>query len=345
MIFFYYNDNLFFNLRLLKTFAIETSCDDTCISLVEYENWNFRVLKSLSYSQIQDHQEYGWVVPEIASRLHNEKIVNLLTEFWLDDIKSSDFISYTAYPGLPGSLLVWATTANILSNFLNKEIVKVNHIYWHIFSLLLDRNIEDLKLPMLVLTASGWHNEIYLVSIDANKKFDIQNIWKTIDDAAWEAFDKVSKMLWWPYPGGAWISEMAKKWKKRFDISSTFLKKDEFNFSFSWTKSKVYYKIKEIEKEKWSLDPQDIYDIAYAFQEWVVEVLSKKLLKASLYYNTDSVAIVWWVSANDRLFEYIKELFERKNNITILKPTNKSYCTDNANMIWVVWILDKNYMI
>lgn len=333
---------------MLKTFAIETSCDDTCVAIVEYYDWVIKTNNSFSYSQIADHQKYWWVVPEVASRIHNEKILQLIQKVGIDNIKWCDFISYTSTPGLPWSLLVWATTANMLSNFLSKQLVSVNHIYWHIFSLFLDRKIESIKFPMVVLTASGWHNDIYFVDKTDWKntdlwKYKIKKIWQTIDDASWEAFDKVSKMLGWPYPWGGWIYEKAKKWVSKYDITPTFLKKDEFNFSFSWTKSKVYYIIKNLQKEKQNLSEQDVYDIAYAFQEWVVEVLSKKLLSAANKYSAKTVGLAWGVSANSRLLDYFQDLKKQKWNkkLELLVPAEKYYCTDNACMIWAAGILSK----
>ena len=147
----------------MKTLAIETSCDDTSLAIVSEENGNFQVEDILAYSQIQEHQKFGGVVPELASRLHSEKIIAILQSLGLERIKEVDFISVTTEPGLPGSLVVGKTVASLLGEFYQKEVVPVYHIWGHVFSILLERNIQDLKLPMVILTASGGHNDIYLI--------------------------------------------------------------------------------------------------------------------------------------------------------------------------------------
>ena len=144
----------------MKTLAIETSCDDTSLAIVSEENGNFQVEDILAYSQIQEHQKFGGVVPELASRLHSEKIIAILQSLGLERIKDVDFISVTTEPGLPGSLVVGKTVASLLGEFYQKEVVPVYHIWGHVFSILLERNIQDLKLPMVILTASGGHNDI-----------------------------------------------------------------------------------------------------------------------------------------------------------------------------------------
>ncbi len=377
----------------VKTFSIETSCDDTSIAIVKFDWKRFEVEKMLSYSQTQEHQKYWWVVPEVASRLHEEKILILLEEFWKENIENTNFISVTAEPGLPGSLIVWLTTAYTLWNFLDKEVVEVNHIHWHIFSLFLERNIDEIKLPMVVLTASGGHNEIYYItritedwfrrlaedkkfsmidkdnvcnidkdSLWLKEKLSVIKIWYTLDDAAGEAFDKVARMLGGPYPGGPWISDKAmiiseNRSQKISEevinlinkkIKPVFLSSDKFEFSFSWHKSQVYYLLRELEKRGIDIDENIISYISYRFQESVIEVLGKKLVKAAINYWANTIWISWWVSANDRLFEYVKELVKKykskkllSEQVKVIRPVKKIYSTDNAAMIWVVGIFKK----
>jgi len=148
---------------MIKTLAIETSCDDTSISIVSFDGKVFAVEKLLAYSQIDDHQKYGGVVPEFASRLHSEKIIAVLQNIWREDIQKTDFISVTTHPGLPGSLVVGKAVAAFLAKHFDKPVVEVNHIYGHLFSLFLERNVDEIQLPMVVLTASGGHNDIYVV--------------------------------------------------------------------------------------------------------------------------------------------------------------------------------------
>lgn len=326
-----------------KVLAIETSCDDTSVAIVNYD-WKFiKTEKSVSYSQIKEHKKFGWVVPEIASRLHNEKIIGILESIWKDNIVKCDKIVVTANPWLPWSLIIGKTVANILWEYYWKEIIYENHIHWHIFSILLDRDIDKINLPIAILTASWWHNDIYILSKNDNK-FNLEHIWMTLDDASWECFDKCARMLWWPYPWWAWISKIAKDWKNDDDLKiwPIYLKQNEYKYSFSWIKSKVYYAIKQIEEKYWSLSDQDIKNIAYMTQEAIVKSLWKKTIQACLEYECKTLSIVWWVSANDRLIEYIQNK-TKKYNIDVIRPIKKEYSTDNADMIWASYLWKKYY--
>ncbi len=328
---------------MVKTLAIETSCDDTSLSIVSFDGQRFTNEKMTAYSQISNHQKYWWVVPELASRLHSEKIIHLLEDIWLDQINDVDFFSITASPGLPWSLIVGISSGYMLWNFLSKPMIEVNHISWHLFSIFVDRNMEEIQFPIAVLSASWWHNEIYIVN---RNKFDfpITKLWQTLDDAAWESFDKVARFLWWSYPWWPWISQKALLGKPNdlVKFSRIFLKADEFNFSFSWMKSQVYYLLKTLEKQNISLTDELINDICYEFQEAVVEVLANKLIKAAKLYEVKSICIVWWVSASDRLFEYTISQRDKKLNkeIEVFRPVAKKYSMDNGAMIWVAWIMN-----
>ena len=184
--------------------------------------------------------------------------------------------------------------------------------------------------------------------------FYVTKIWYTLDDAAWEAFDKVSKMLGGPYPWWPWISAQALKWKpnEKFQFKRIFLplKDDQiFEFSFSWMKSQVLQLLSHIEKEWKTLTEQDICDIAYEFQEATVETLWKRLIRAAKMYGAKTIAIAWWVSANKRLAEYVQELADEWNNseyaekkwlhVDFVHPVKNLYSTDNWAMIWVAGLL------
>lgn len=335
---------------MIKTLAIETSCDDTSIWIISFDGKFFKSKKLLAYSQIDDHQKYWWVVPEIASRLHSEKIIKVLNTIWFWNISKVDFISVTTHPWLPWSLVVGKAVANLLWEQFQKPVIEVNHIYGHIFSLFLERNIHEIQFPMMVLTASGWHNDLYLIEILHipssqfqwhNSKFQITKVWHTLDDAAWECFDKVSRMLWWPYPWWLRIAQKALKWKPNpdFQFKRIFLSADKFEFSFSGMKSQVSLLLKKLEKIWVQLSETIICDIAYEFQEAVVEVLAKKLIKSWIKYWVKTLGIAWWVSCNDRLREYLNEQIWKKGNIDTIKPTKKIYSTDNWAMIGVAGIL------
>ena len=339
----------------MKTLAIETSCDDTSIGIISYEWETFQVEKLLAYSQIQEHQRFWGVLPEIASRLHSEKIIAILQKIGREKIKTVDFISVTSTPGLPGSLVVGKAVATMLSEYFQKPLLPINHIHGHIFSILLERKLDDISFPLVILTASGGHNDIYLVKNEKKSEssfpFSIQKIGYTLDDASGEAFDKVSKMLWGPYPGGPRISQKALNGKQNpeYQFKRIFLPKDEnwnYLFSFSGMKSQVSFLLDKIQKSGKTLKEQDISDIAYEFQETTIETLANRLFKAVKEYEATTIAIAGGVSANNRLIERITTLTEKENKHSFLKflyPVKKIYSTDNWAMIGVVWLLNKYF--
>lgn len=345
--------------RVMKTLAIETSCDDTSLAIVSRnENWIFEVEELLAYSQIAEHQKFWGVVPELASRLHSEKIIAILQTIGWDKIKEVDTISVTTQPGLPWSLVVGKTVAFELGAYFDKKVVPVHHIHGHIFSILLERRLEDIAFPLVILTASGGHNDMYLIEKKGEQKSDfssrfqqeefagfvISKIGWTLDDAAGECFDKVSRMLWGPYPWGAWIGQKAKLGHENDQVKfkRIFLAHEKYEFSFSGMKSQVSFLLEKLKKEKISLTEQLICDIAYEFQEAVVEVMGKKLLQAAKEFWAKSIAIAGGVSANQRLSEYIQELNEKKNlNYPFFSPTKMVYSTDNGAMIGLAGLLEE----
>ncbi len=357
--------------KRIKTLAIETSCDDTSIGIVNFDGKKFSVEKIFAYTQVKDHDIYWGVVPEIASRLHSDQIIPVLKAVGLEKIQEVDCISVTTHPGLPGSLLVGESIANMLGTYFNKPIVEVNHIVGHIVSLFLDRNLSEIQFPMLVLTVSWGHNDLYLVNninninnnTNKNKNIltrwnlTIEKLWTTLDDAAGECFDKVARMLGGPYPGWAWIGQQALKWEENpeFNFNKIWLSHEEFNFSFSGLKGQIHNLLHKWE-QKWRVPTeQEKYDLAFAFQENVVEVLSKKLVRAAMEYKAPSLAISGGVSANDRRREYLNDLVKNEQRLrnnqpksvelshqrkfNTYKPGKKLYSTDNAAMIGVAGIL------
>ncbi len=347
----------------MKTLAIETSCDDTSVGIVNFDSQIFTVDALLAYSQIQDHQQYGGVVPEIASRLHYDKILEVIKNIGFDNIKDVDFISVTVHPWLPGSLVVGKAVASLLASYFTKPLVQVNHIYGHLFSLLLDRKTSEIQFPLVVLTASGGHNDIYIVNSEKWKVksdgierkefwwYTIAKVGYTLDDAAGECFDKVARMLWGPYPGGQRISEKALQGKPNSDVEfkRIFLSKEGFEFSFSWMKSQVSFLLKQL-VESWKLKvegwktniPEELVcDIAYEFQEAVVEVMIKKLVRAGIAFDAKTLWLAWGVSCNDRLREYLQSYAKEKMpEAVVLRPMKKVYSMDNAAMIWLAGILE-----
>lgn len=378
----------------MRVLAIETSCDDTSLAIVSYEGNDFVVEQLVSYTQVI-HQQYGGIVPELASREHAEQVVEVFktmvkNDIWKDSkycvptedyvkfFEKIDAVAYTAEPGLPGSLVVGETFAKTLALQYEKPLLPINHIHGHIFSILLERKISDVEFPLVILTASGGHNDLYFVENCDNRgtwqswqivgKFLIRKLGGSLDDASGECFDKVARMLGWTFPGGPWISKQAAQAVPDPSISFTriFLKKGEHMFSFSWMKSQVFSYLQSLEKEGKELTEDVVCAIAWEFQEAVVEVLAKKLVRAWLEYDAKTIAIAGGVSANGRLREYLNSLTQNKkwlyNQVTgeklktagweitlenlpvpkVMKPVKIVYSTDNGAMIGAACIVGQN---
>ncbi len=371
---------------IIKTLAVETSCDDTSISVTIYndEIKTFAVEEMVSYTQTI-HNSYGWVVPEIASREHATQVLlvfkELLSKYDIDWKKTQekdffeniDFISYTEKPWLPWALVVWKVFAQTLWMIYKKKVVPIHHIHGHIFSLLLDRKLDEVQFPAVIITVSWWHNSLYLV----NEDLTFKELWRTLDDAGGECFDKVARMLWGPYPWGFWIWQQANSWgKSDISFSRIFLDKNVYDFSFSGMKSQVHKSLEDLKAQKKELTKQVVCDIAWEFQEAVVEVLSKKLIRAWLIHKSKTLWMVGGVSCNDRWFEYTEELLKNQKRLSnqasklvkdgtveawhfdeylsdkdgikefnynpkLYRPIKKVYSTDNAGMIWVVGIMNE----
>jgi len=318
--------------------AFETSCDDTSIAIFQ----NDELLAMNTDSQIKIHNKTWWVVPEVAAREHANNIFGVLdntimqSNISLEDI---DYIACTMTPGLMPSLLTGITVSTILSKILKKPLIEINHIEAHIFSNFLERKESDIIFPLACLTVSWGHNEIYYMK----NMFDFNRIWWTTDDAAWEAFDKVAKMMWLEYPGGPIISKLAEEYEKQEGTGTqlywvpvpklfprVYLKKDEFDFSFSWLKSAVK---REVDK-RWELTIEDKKEIAYEFENAVTEVLAYKLINAAKKLWLKTVMLSGWVSANNKL-KYLISNMSQKENINFISPIKSIYSMDNAAMVWI----------
>ena len=314
--------------------AFETSCDDTSIAIFD----NNELIAMDTDSQICIHNITGWVVPEVAAREHANNIFKVLTnvlekaKLTLDDI---DYIWVTTNPGLLPSLLTWTTVAWAISTVLNKKIIPINHIEAHIFSNFLERDENEIKFPLVCLTVSWWHNDIYFMK----SMFDIEKLGSTWDDAGWEAFDKAAKMMWLEYPGWPVISRLAKEyesewWKSTGLFPRVWLVKREFNFSFSGLKSSVKREVDKRIKEKWELSLEDKKEISFEFENAVTEVMAWKIVEAARQKRVKTVMLAWWVSANNKLKEEIDKL-AKKEKLKFIYPIKNLYCMDNAAMVWI----------
>ena len=244
--------------------GIESSCDESAAAIVEDGR---KVISNYLHSQIEDHKDWGGVIPEFASRLHYKKI-NKVIEKTLSDVsvsyKDIDAIAVTHGPGLIGSLLVGMNVAKTLAWVHKKPLIPVNHLMGHICANFLDSDIEP---PFICLLASGGHTQVILV-----KNYDeMEIVGETIDDAAGEAFDKVARLLDLPYPGGPELDKLAQNFDFDGDIyKGTYKfpipKVKELNFSFSGLKTSVLRLKQKISEEEWNGNKAEI---AFAFQDCV----------------------------------------------------------------------------
>ena len=300
--------------------GIETSCDETSVSIVKN---GISEIATVVLSQMDTHAKFGGVVPEIASRMHIESITLVLEECLKKagmTMNEIDAIAVTYAPGLIGCLLVGVTFASTLSYIYNKPLVPVHHIIGHIYANNLKRRLE---FPLISLVVSGGHTE--LVYMD--KDYSFKKIGGTLDDAVGEAYDKVARVINVPYPGGPEVDRLAHIGKDIYELPLP-LDDDTYNFSFSGLKSAV---INLMHNEKQRGNEIRKEDLACSFQNRVVEILTKKTMKALKEYNVNNLIVAGGVSANKGLRERLTKECE-KNNINISMPEIK-YCTDNAAMI------------
>ncbi|MBQ8234280.1 MAG: tRNA (adenosine(37)-N6)-threonylcarbamoyltransferase complex transferase subunit TsaD [Bacilli bacterium] len=300
--------------------GIETSCDETSISIVK--NGCIEISTVIS-TQMDTHAIFGGVVPEIASRMHIENITIVLEEclkksnMAMDDITA---IAYTYGPGLIGSLLVGNTCAKTLSLIYEKPLIPVHHIAGHIYA---NNLVKPMQFPLLALVVSGGHTEL----IYMKNHYNFEKIGGTLDDAVGEAYDKVARVLELSYPGGPKVDKMAHSGNDTYNLPLP-LDDETYNFSFSGIKSAV---INLVNNEKQRGNTIRKEDLACSFQNRVVKVLTKKTMNALKKYNITNLIVAGGVSANKGLREELEKLCQ-ENNINLTIPDLK-YCTDNATMI------------
>ncbi len=300
--------------------GIETSCDETSVSIVKNGVTEIATVVS---SQMDTHAKFGGVVPEIASRMHVEVITMVLEEclnkasITMDDI---DAIAVTYAPGLIGCLLVGVTFASTLSYIYNKPLVPVHHIIGHIYA----NNLKSrLKFPLISLVVSGGHTEIVYM----DKDYSFKKIGGTLDDAVGEAYDKVARVINVPYPGGPTVDKLAHIGNNTYNLP-TPLDDNSYNFSFSGIKSAV---INLVHNETQRGNEINKEDLCCTFQNKVVDILTKKTIKALKEYKCNNLIVAGGVSANSGLRKRLTEICNDKN-ISLTYPEIR-LCTDNAAMI------------
>lgn len=302
--------------------AIESSCDDTSAAVCQNEE----ILSNIIASQ-KVHEQYGGVVPELASRAHIQNIVPVVdVALQKANVKLSDIdaVAFTQAPGLIGSLLVGTQFAKSLSLSLNKPLIAVHHMQAHVLANLIDSPRPS--FPFLCLTVSGGHTQIVL----CESPYSMKVIGETIDDAAGEAFDKTAKLLGLPYPGGPLIDKHAKTGNAvRFNFPEPNI--PDLNFSFSGLKTSILYFLQSEKSKNEHFVEENLNDICASIQQRIVSILLKKLQKAAKETGIKAVCIAGGVSANSGLRNGLTELGVKMKWETFIPKFE--YCTDNAGMI------------
>ena len=311
--------------------GIESSCDDTAASVM----YNGCVLSNVVASQ-KIHKEYGGVVPELASRAHQQNIVPVVHQALKDAQISKEqlhAVAFTRGPGLMGSLLVGTSFAKSLAFGLNIPLIEVNHMQAHILAHFIDEeNFSKPPFPFLAMTISGGHTQIVKVS----NYFDMEVIGETIDDAVGEAFDKSGKILGLGYPAGPEIDKRAQLGNpKAFKFTKP--KVAGLNFSFSGLKTAILYFIQKETKANPNFIQENLNDICASIQYTIIGILIDKLKLATTQTNINHIAIGGGVSANSGIRQALKN-GEQKFGWTTYVPKFE-YTTDNAAMIAVVGYL------
>ena len=302
--------------------AIESSCDETSVAICN----NGKITANVIANQTI-HENYGGVIPELASRVHQQNIVPVIQQALTDanvDKKELNAVAFTRGPGLLGSLLVGVSFAKSFALALDLPLISVNHMHAHILAHFIDDPMP--AFPFLCLTVSGGHTQIVLVK----DYFDMEIVGETLDDAAGEAFDKTAKILNLPYPGGPLIDRHAKSGNPlAFKFPEPQIK--DLDFSFSGLKTSILYFIRKQEKENPDFISEHLDDICASVQYSIVHILLNKLKKAAQQFGIKEIAIAGGVSANSGLRNGLeKTALDLGWNVYI--PAFE-YCTDNAAMI------------
>lgn len=307
--------------------SIESSCDDTSAA-VSCDN---KILANIIANQ-DVHKNFGGVVPELASRAHQQNIIPVVAHA----LKSANInknqlsaIAFTRGPGLLGSLLVGSSFAKSFSSALNLPLIEIDHLQAHILAHFIQNDSEDKAMPsfpFLCLTISGGHTQI----IKVNDYFDMEIIGQTIDDAAGEAFDKTAKILGLPYPGGPLIDSLSKEGNPNA-FKFTLPRIKNLDYSFSGLKTSFLYLIRDNLRTNSNFIEENKADLCASIQHTIIKILFDKLFKASEQTGINEIAIAGGVSANSDIRESLINEGKARNWNVYIPPVN--YSTDNAAMI------------
>lgn len=321
-----------------KVLAIETSCDDTSVAIVDRSGWVHSVVAA---SQDLEHELYGGIVPEIAARNHSIALIPLIEEAFKKagmSWKDVQGIAVTNRPGLIGALIVGLVTAKSLAQAKKLPFLGVNHLEGHLLApFLRDAQYappEDFDYPYVGLAISGGHTSLYQI----RGLGDYRVLGATKDDAAGECFDKFAKMAGLGFPGGVRIDQMAKTGNpEAFEFPRSMIHDETFDMSFSGLKSAGQRMIEQLGPE---LVQEQLPDLCASFQEAIVDVLLAKLDRAAKVFKAKRVILTGGVSANSRLRARAQEWADKKGLSLVIPPIR--YCTDNAAMIGYAGILRLN---
>ena len=315
--------------------SIETSCDDTSVAIVKDDGF---VIIQVSANQDLQHAPYGGIVPEIASRNHSVALLPLIILAlekanlnWAD----IEGLAVTNRPGLIGSLIVGIMTAKTLAQAQNIPLIGVNHLEGHLLApFLKDESYAppiDFNYPYIALAVSGGHSSLYWVK----GLGDYTVIGTTKDDAAGEAFDKFAKMVGLGYPGGVQVDKLSQAGDPtRYDFPRSLASEDNLLMSFSGLKSSAQRLLEKMPPEEIE---KNLHDLCASFQEAIVDVLVKKMLRASDRFKCKKIVLTGGVSANTRLRQKFSEIAKKYKFQLVIPPLR--YCTDNAAMIGYTGLL------
>jgi N6-L-threonylcarbamoyladenine synthase len=310
----------------LLTLGIESSCDETGIALYQMERG---LLAHALHTQVAMHNEYGGVVPELASRDHVRRVIPLMRQVMREagvSLDQLDAIAYTQGPGLGGALLVGASVASALAYALDIPTIGIHHLEGHLLSPLLSDPAPE--FPFVALLVSGGHTQ--LMRVDGVGRYTL--LGETVDDAAGEAFDKSAKLLGLGYPGGPALAKLAAKGRPgQYKLPRPMLRSGDLEFSFSGLKTAVLTLVKQSSDDHNILDEQTRADIACAVQEAIVDVLAHKARAALAQTGLNQLVVAGGVGANQQLRTRLTESIGKRGG-KVFYP-DLEFCTDNGAMI------------
>lgn len=312
--------------------GIETSCDETGVALYDTERG---LIADALYSQVKLHERFGGVVPELASRDHLRKLTPLIRQLFAESncrIDQLDGVAYTAGPGLIGALMTGACLARSLAFALDIPALGIHHMEGHLLAPLLDQTQTPPAFPFVALLVSGGHTQ--LIRVDGIGEYEL--LGESVDDAAGEAFDKTAKMLGLGYPGGPRLAKLAEQGTQgRFRFPRPMTDRPGLNFSFSGLKTHTLTCVQQLKAQQaldeQTLDPQTLADVAWAFQDAVVDTLVIKCKRALKQTGLKRLVIAGGVSANLHLREQLASSLKGMGG-QVFYPA-LAYCTDNGAMI------------